>query len=311
MDMENSPEIIVVGSHAPGILIHTECIPVAGETVMGWGFEEPIDGGKGSNQAIAAARLGARTAFIGCVGKDRIGQQARELMDNSGVETRCLYEVDDTPTGLGFIILNRNGVPAMVSSDGANSILDEQMVCNGFESLGNPKVLLTQFEIRPEIAIYAAKIARNNGSISIINPAPAANVNLKDLAFAHILVPNETEAKTLLGLDLEIDINGIDLAKELKEKTGCEVVLVTLGENGIAGIDGDGTWIVNPPRIKAVDTSGAGDVFCAALAAGLVRGMGIRISTNWAVQVASLSVTRSGTIPSFPTFHEVEKFLIK
>jgi ribokinase len=309
--MENNPEIIVVGSHAPGILMHTERIPVAGETVMGWGFEEPVDGGKGSNQAIAASRLGARTAFIGCVGKDRIGQQARELMDNSGVETRCLYEVNDTPTGLGFIILNRNGVPAMVSSDGANGVLDESMVRTGFECLGNPKVLLTQFEIRPEIAIYAAKVARNNGSISIINPAPAAKVNLKDLAIANILVPNETEAKTLLGLDLDVDVKGIDLAKELKDKTGCDVVLVTLGESGVAGSDDYGTWTVSSPQVNSVDTSGAGDVFCAALATGLVHGMTIRTSTNWAVQVASLSVARSGTIPSFPTLHEVEKFFVK
>lgn len=309
--MGKNPEIIVVGSHAPGILIHTERIPVAGETVMGWGFEEPVDGGKGSNQAIAASRLGARTAFIGCVGKDRIGQQARELMDNSGVETRCLYEVNDTPTGCGFIILNRNGVPAMVSSDGANGILDEQMVCNGFECLGNPKVLLTQFEIRPEIAIYAARVARHNGSISIINPAPAANVNLKGLAVANILVPNETEAKTLLGLDLEVEVNGIDLAKDLKEKTGCEVVLVTLGEAGVAGMDDDGSWTVSSPKVIAVDTSGAGDVFCSALATGLVRGMTVRAATNWAVQVASLSVTRPGTIPSFPTYLEVEQYFTR
>ena len=304
--MENRPEIIVVGSHAPGILIHTERIPVAGETVMGWGFEEPVDGGKGSNQAIAASRLGAMTAFIGCVGKDRIGEQARELMDNSGVETRCLYEVDDTPTGLGFIILNRNGVPAMVSSDGANGVLDEQMVGHGFACLGYPRVLLTQFEIRPEIAIYAARIARDHGSISIINPAPAVDVYLQDLGVAHILVPNETEAKTLLGLDLEIHVNGIDLAKDLKEKTGCEVVIVTLGEAGVAGIDGDGSWTLSSPKVIAVDTSGAGDEFCAALATGLVRGLTVRKATAWAVQAASLSVTRPGTIPSFPTIVEVQ-----
>ena len=126
--MEKSPEIIVVGSHAPGILMHTERIPVAGGTVMGWGFEEPIDGGKGSNQAIAASRLGAKTAFIGCVGKERIGQQAREWMDNAGVDTQCLFEATDTPTGMGFILLNREGIPAMLTSIGANSVLDENMV---------------------------------------------------------------------------------------------------------------------------------------------------------------------------------------
>ncbi len=247
--MEKSPEIIVVGSHAPGILMHTERIPVAGETVMGWGFEEPIDGGKGSNQAIAASRLGAKTAFIGCVGKDRIGQQAREWMDNAGVDTQCLFEANDTPTGMGFILLNREGIPAMLTSIGANSVLDENMVHKGFKCLGYPKVLLTQFEIRPEIAIYAAQIARNNGSISIINPAPAAKVDLKDLSIANILIPNETEAKALLGCDLEVDRKGIDLAIELKDKSGCEVVLVTPGEQGVAGIDCDGTWIENPPRI--------------------------------------------------------------
>ena len=306
--MEKYPEVIVVGSHAPGILMRTKRIPVAGETVMGWGYEEPVDGGKGSNQAIAAARLGLDTAFIGCVGNDRIGKIAREWMSNAGVDTHCLYEVDNLPTGIGFILLNEDGIPAMATSAGANYALNENLVRQGFETLGPPRVLLTQFEIRPEIALFAAEFARTLGAISIINPAPAANIAIRSLSVANILVPNETEAKTLLGIDVEEEVDGLDLAIELKNKCGCESVLVTMGKYGLAGADSCGTWIMATPKVEVVDTSGAGDVFCAALAKGLIDGLDPRSSADWAVKVASLSVMKPGTIPAFPTIQEAEVF---
>lgn len=306
--MDQIPEIIVVGSHAPGILIHTDRVPTPGETVMGWGYEESVDGGKGSNQAIAAARLGVSTAFIGCVGNDRIGKECRDLLIKAGVDIRYLYESNSIPSGVGFIMLNNDGIPAMVTSSGANYALDEQMVLEALNKFEQPKILLTQFEIKPEVAIFAAKIAKKLGAITIINPAPSASIDLWKLAVADILVPNEIEAKLLLGLDPYSEVDGLKLAAELKRQSDCNIVIVTLGENGVAAIDNEGAWSLTPPKVNVIDTSGAGDVFCAALAVGIVRGLDIRSSTEYSIRASSLSVTKPGTIPAFPTVNEVEDF---
>lgn len=303
------PEILVIGSHAPGILIHSNRIPHPGETVIGWGYEEPVDGGKGSNQAIATARLGAKTAFIGCVGNDRIGKIGRDLITNAGVDCQFLIESDTMSSGIGFIILNHDGIPAMVTAMGANSEVDEKMFLDAVNYYGIPKVVLTQFEIKPEVACTVAKIAQNLGIVSIINPAPAVDLDLQNFASADILVPNESEAKYFLGINLDEKTNPIDLATELRRKSGCKNVLVTLGEDGMAGVNEDGGWRIIPPKVNVIDTSGAGDVFCAALAVGLINGLNIRESSYFATQASCLSVTRPGTIPAFPTDKEVTAFI--
>ena len=180
MIVKRDTEIIVIGSHAPGLLVHTDRIPIAGETLIGWDFTEPVDGGKGSNQAIAAARLDARTAFVGCVGRDRKGYEAKKWMKSNGIDTRCLYYSDHSSTGIGFIILNRKGVPAMVTAMGANNDLNEEMITKSLDLHRNARLMLTQFEIPPEIALFAVResIARN--LLTIVNPAPAASIPLND-----------------------------------------------------------------------------------------------------------------------------------
>lgn len=304
--MNFQPEIIVVGSHIPGLFMRVKRLPVAGETVLGWDYQELEDGGKGSDQAIAASRLGAKVSFVGCLGSDRIGDTAVGWLNRDNVDTKFLVRHPSVASGVGFNLLTENGVPGMVVSMGANAELTEGTVDEAIEEYSRARVLLTQFEIWPEVALFAARKAREKGMIAIINPAPAVEGFDQELGVASLLVPNETEAKVLLGIDPNDWCEGEELARQLQKKNGCECVIVTLGEEGLAGCDQDGTWLVKPPRVKVLDTSGAGDTFCAALAVGLVRSMTYRQASDWACKVAAISVTRAGTIPAFPTLEDVK-----
>ncbi len=300
------PEIVVVGSHAPGLFLRVKRPPIAGETVIGWDYSEPVDGGKGSNQAIAAARLGARVSFVGCLGNDRLGNQGRAWMEQAGVDTRFIRH-SSSATGVSFILLDAQGVPAMVTCLGANDELTLEEVQTALYQL-NGKILLTQFEIQLKVAIETARLAHKKGMLVIINPAPAAEMPLEDLKVADILVPNESEARQLLGLPAAEVMDDIDLANQLRSRTGAGSIVITLGGRGFVGSDFQGNWSSDAPVVQVADTSGAGDTFCAALACGLARGRDLRDASTWACRVAALSVTRPGTIPAFPTLAEVEAF---
>jgi ribokinase len=303
------PQIVVVGSHAPGLFIHVKCIPVAGETVIGWGFSEPVDGGKGSNQAIAAARLDARVSFVGSIGDDRIGREAETLLRQEKIDITYLRRSLTRPTGVGFILLDDNGTPAMVTSMGANEELDKEFVDEALSHMQGTKILLTQFEINPKVALHAAQIAHQMGMISIVNPAPASENSLTGLDYVDILIPNDLEAKQLLGLNPGTDADLCELAKSLLEKTGCGCVMITVGEKGVVVANRKSIRHIAPPAIKTVDTSGAGDVFCAGVAVGVLEGKDLIKAAEWACYVAAHSVAVPGTIPSYPRRKEVQKFL--
>jgi ribokinase len=307
--MSDNSKIVVVGSHAPALFIRVKRPPKLGETVIGWDYQEPVDGGKGSNQAIAVARLGESVSFVGVVGKDRIGEEGERWMREDGVDTTFLRESDTTSSGTGFVMLDENGVPTIVTAMGANEELSREEIDAAFDRLKNASVMLTQFEIDIGVALHAARSARQRGLTVIVNPAPAPERPVGGLDAASILTPNETEAKVLLGLDPEEDADPADMVKDLREKTGALIVIITVGEDGAIGMDQDGIWHSKVPKVNVEDTTGAGDVFCAALAVGLVQGKSIRAASDWACAVAALSVTKPGTIPAFPTLKDVEEFL--
>jgi ribokinase len=300
--------MIVVGSHCPGLFVRVKRPPRAGETVIGWDYHEPVDGGKGSNQAIAAARLGLRVSFVGCVGEDRIGDDGQRWMAEAGVDTTYLYRSQSVASGVGFILLDESGVPAMVSCMGANAALSQAQIDAALQSLHGACILLTQFEILPSLALHAAREAKKQGMLTIVNPAPAPDEPLDGLDCADILAPNESEARQMLGLPLDDATPLADIAGRLRAESGAGIVLVTAGEQGVVGCDAEGTWAITPPPVQVVDTSGAGDVFCAALGVALLEGQAVRQASGWACAVAALSVTRPGTIPAYPTRAEVEQF---
>lgn len=307
--MPSDAKIVVVGSHAPGIFVRVKRVPKAGETVIGWDFHEPVDGGKGSNQAIAAARLGVKTSFIGCVGRDRIGEEGERWMQGAGVDTSYLIKHKTVSSGVGFILLAEDGIPAMVTSMGANSELNKEDIEKAMQNMPAAQVMLTQFEMPIEIAMFAADMAKRLGIISIVNPGPAPEEPVPNLDAASILIPNETEAQVLLGREPGQEYDAQEMAKALKQKSKVECVIITLGAKGAVGMDDDGLWQLDVPEVDVVDTSGAGDVFCSALAVGIVNGKTIRKASDWAVKVASLSVTKQGTVPAFPTLEEVNRFI--
>ena len=200
---------------------------------------------------------------------------------------------------------DENGVPAMVTSMGANEEITKEYVEKALNDFPHGKVMLTQFEMPIDVALHAAKVAKDLGMISIVNPGPAPEKPIADLSGTGILIPNETEAQILLGQEPGSDYNAEALAIALKNKFALPVVIITLGKDGFVGVDEDGVWKQSAMKVDVVDTSGAGDEFCSALAVGLVNGKSIREASAWACKVASISVTKPGTIPAYPTYQEV------
>ncbi|MFN2302170.1 MAG: ribokinase [Anaerolineales bacterium] len=303
------PEIVVVGSHAPALFIDVARPPQEGEIIQGSNFRELKDGGKGSNQAIAAARLGSAVSFVGRVGNDRAGQALIEWLDSDSVDHKHLILDRNLSTGAGFNLQTENGDCALVTCMGANEYITKEQIHDALQEFKGAKVLLTQFEIPPEIALYASHLAVESGMISIVNPAPATPVDSLKQHKVSLLIPNRIEATTLLGLHSSISLNKKDLCDALRKASGADVVIVTLGKDGFIGLDHDGFWEMRPPIVEVVDASGAGDAFCAAVGVGIVEGMSIREASRWAAFAAALSVTRQGTIPAFADRHELDEFM--
>jgi ribokinase len=276
-------------------------LPTFGETVLGLDYAEPLDGGKGSNQAIAAARLGASTAFVGVVGQDRRGDEAITLLASNGVNVDHCTRSSSQATGAGVILLDPSGTPAMVTVPSANLDLGTVDVDRALTSFSDARMALVQLEIAPQVALHAMREAKRRGLGTILNAAPAllrAN-ELSDQGI-DVLVVNETEAQALLQPGVEPP-EAAFLARAIKEETGIDAVLVTLGPSGMVGCDGNGEWTLKAPSVESVDTSGAGDVFCSALAVNIIAGTELRIAAELATVAAANSVTRPGTIEAFPT----------
>ena len=303
-------DIVVVGSHAPALFIDVKRPPLAGETVLGTNFDEPRDGGKGSNQAIAASRLGASVSFVGRIGDDRLGNELKEWFSADSVDFTWLIQNSEYPTGAGFNIQTEDGDCALVTCMGANQFIPKDHIKSALTKMKDAKVMLTQFEIPIETALYSAKVSKALGMTSIVNPAPASPIDFSNyMDQISILVPNEIEAYTLLDTSPDPSLDIKKLCSRLKDYSGAEYVIITIGKKGIVGMDDQGVWEYTPPEMKPVDASGAGDEFCAALGVALVEGRDIRAATEWAANAAALSVTRQGTIPAFPQRDELEEFI--
>jgi ribokinase len=271
-----------------------------------------MDGGKGSNQALAVAALGAHVAFVGRVGDDELGKNLVGLMHARGVDVRHLSTSSTEPTGYGINILDDRGVPEMIVIPGANDELGPGDIDAAFSTYRRPKVVLTQMEVPPLAALYAAKEGRRHGAISIVNAAPPTAWPLssdESVGVVDILVVNETEAE---ALDAQYDGASTggpdDLPQRLAAITKCDTVIVTLGERGLHAFERGESWRLDAAEVPVTDTSGAGDAFCAALAVAVAEGVDLRRACAWASAAAAVSVTRSGTIPSFPSRDMVDGF---
>jgi len=282
--------IAVVGSINLDLVVAVERHPGPGETVVG-GDCRQLPGGKGANQAVAAARLGSEVAMVGRVGADAQGAWLREGLWTERVDVEHVREDRVAPTGVAMIAVDARGENTIVVSPGANARVDARDVAAASDVVRGAEVVLVQHEV-PAAAVAAA-IATAGGTV-VLNPAPARGL----AAPVDVLVPNRGELETLAGGRGD----PVTLARSI---TAARAVVVTLGEEGAVVVEGDRAERVRAPHVEAVDTTGAGDAFCGALAEAMAGGATVLEAARWAVRVAAVSVTRPGAQGGLPRREDV------
>ncbi len=297
---DGDPSVVVVGSLNLDVVVLAPHHPRPGETVLGHDHAE-YPGGKGANQAVAAARLGARTAMLGRVGEDAAADQLRASLTDAGVDLAPLRTTPGVRTGAAFITVDDAGENTIVVSPGANAHLAGADVDDHRELLAGADVCLLQLEVADEVVAAAAGAT---GGRVVLNPAPARDLPAAILAEVDVLVPNAGELALLAGREAAPS-DPDDLAA-LARSLPVPTVVVTLGARGALVVTDDRVEHVPAPVVEVVDTTAAGDTFCGALAAAFVRGDDVATATRWAVAASALSVQRAGAQPSIPTLDEME-----
>ena len=305
-----APGITVVGSYATGLTMKVKRLPCTGETLLGTGYRVDY-GGKGSNQAVGSARLGARVNFVARIGKDAFGEMALSLYRDEGIDVAHVKQTAGTPTGVGFIMVEAlSGNNCIVIDPGANELLTADDISGCAAAFASTSVVLTQLEIPVAAAEAALRLGRAVGAVTILNPAPVRPLPPSVLQLIDILTPNQVEAKVLTGRSPETAIEPEELARELI-RSGVKQVVMTLGERGALIVTSSSSAHVPAVPMSAVDTTGAGDAFNAGLAAALASGASLEAAVQFAVVTGGLAVTREGVIPALPSCDEVRDFYQK
>jgi ribokinase len=301
--------IVVVGSINLDLVVSADRIPHAGETIIGTGFNS-FHGGKGANQAVAAAKLGHPVFMIGNVGEDAFGPQLRAALAESGVDTSCVATVPG-PSGVALITIGEHGENNIVVVPGANGLLTPEQLEKALPILQRAAFVLAQLEIPFETVEYLAVLTERLGVPWMLDPAPARELPTALLGRVTWLTPNETEARGLLAAQISAGEQDSDvaIADELLA-LGPKNVVLKLGNRGcVIAQAAQSKERVPAFLVDAVDTTAAGDAFNAAFAVGLVRGQTASQSAVFASAVAAISVTRQGAQPSMPTAVELNEFL--
>ena len=291
--------VVVLGSVNVDLVVNVDRLPSAGETVTGGTFTRH-HGGKGTNQAVAAARLGAPVAFFGAVGGDEFGQAARAHLADEGVDVTGLAAIDNSSTGVAFVLVDDAGENQIAVASGANHVFDAS-IWDGAPVPQPPDVFVSCFEVGLEALVSGAERFAATGALVVINPAPALELPSALLATRPILVPNEGEAQALTG-----ESDPVTAARVLAARSGAPVV-VTLGPMGAVFVENGEFARVAAPLVEVVDTTGAGDAFVGALAAELSEGRSLTEAVQFAVHAASCSVRVAGAHDGMPTRPEVER----
>ncbi len=296
-------DILVIGSLNADLVVRVSRFAAPGETIAGSDLAT-IPGGKGANQAVAAARLGATVAMLGRVGKDQLGQMLLEALSQAGVETSSVRKTDSA-TGTAVILVDEKGQNCIVLSPGANGWVTPADV----ETAPQARILLLQLEIPLETVLHAARWGKQHGMTVILNPAPARTLPDELLAQVDLIVPNENELGLLTGMAVT-GLEDVHRAVAALVGRGAKQVIVTMGEKGaLARVDADSGYYVQAHAVKVVDTTAAGDAFIGGLAVALARGIVFPDALNFANACGALAVTRFGAQPSLPTADEVKQFL--
>jgi ribokinase len=300
-------KLIVVGSYIVALVMDTDRIPLKGETLTGRNFRQTF-GGKGSNQAIQAARLEVEVGFVGKIGADNFGRDFINLCQKEGVNYSYVFTHEELPTASGFIIC-AEGHNIITIDRGALNEFGKTEIDQALELFNPQSIVLIQLEIPLDTAFYAAKKAKERGAIVILNPAPAMDLTKINLSFIDYLTPNETEARICAGLepdDIRKDIEVGDILLNL----GLENLIITLGEKGSLLINKKEKTLIPAFKIpKVVDSTGAGDAFNAGFAVAISEGWSMKDAILFGNAAGALTCTKADTIPAFHTREEIILFM--
>jgi ribokinase len=298
------PDILVVGSLNADLVVRTQRFPQPGETISGEDLRV-FPGGKGANQAVAAARQGVRVSMLGRVGKDNFGDFLLNNLEENQVEVQYVQR-DDASTGTAIIVVDANGQNSILLSAGANGKVSSTDVTHA--SFADHKLLLLQLEIPIPTVLSAGQRAHENGLPVILNPAPAKQLPEELISLVDYLVPNETELSLLTGTDV-IDLPAAERAAKSLLERGVRHVIVTLGSKGALIVTSTQVMHVASYKVDVVDTTAAGDAFIGGFAYSLLQNKTLEESVRYGCACGALATTRFGAQPSLPTKDEVESFI--
>lgn len=299
-------KLLVVGSINMDLVTLTEKTPKIGETILGRSFAQ-IPGGKGANQAVAMARLGADVSMIGRVGDDSFGKTLMDGMKKDGLKIDGVEVVEGVSTGIATIIVDEEANNSIIVVAGANFEIEKRDLDRHRELYEKSDIVIHQLETPLEVVEESLKIAKSMGKTTILNPAPAKELSDEIIANIDYLIPNETELEILSGIEVKTEEDVLKAAKIVMDK-GVEKLVVTLGSKGAMYIDRDSSYLVGAHKVEALDTTAAGDSFIGGLTTGLSKGMEFREAMEFAAKVGAITVTRRGAQTSLPTLEEVENF---
>jgi len=307
MPARAKPDSGVVGSSNTDLIIPLDRIPRPGETLLASDLETAA-GGKGANQAVAAARCGARVAFVARLGSDALGDQAMSGFATEGIDVSCVVRDARAPSGAALIFVDRRGANCIGVALGANRRLTTADVHRARGLISSASVVLMQLETPLSTIVAATRLAAKQRTTVILNPAPACRLPDSLLRDITILTPNETEAEVLTGIK-PTGLRNAKRAADSLRRRGVKIVIITLGKRGALIADAQGARVIKGYAVKVRDTTAAGDVFNGALAVALTDGRSIDSSVVFANAAAALSVTKFGAQPSAPTRRQIDRFI--
>jgi ribokinase len=307
--MPNRNSVAVVGSMTVDLTATARHLPRLGETVLGTGFSI-VSGGKGSNQAVMAARMGVPTWMIGCVGGDPFRNVVLDSLHAHGVDTTFVDTVDGESTGVAHIRVDESGHNDIVIVPLANAHTSPEQVDAFFEQNQHVQVLMLQLEIPVPTVLHAAKKAKERGITVIFDPAPAVPFPDEMYRYVDIVTPNETEASVLTGVNV-VDAESAEAAARVLQTKGVQTVILTLAEKGVLVLDAEGIRYYSPFQVKVLDATAAGDAFTGALGACVAEGMPLEQAIQYAMAAGALAVTKLGAQSSLPTKDEVKELMRK
>lgn len=300
-------KICILGSMNMDMVLRVKNQPKEGETILANSFEK-IPGGKGANQAVAAKRSGAEVCMIAKIGKDDNGKYLKKKLESENIDTSFVFEDEEQSTGMAIITINDKGNNSIIVVPGSNMRLTQQEIETTYSKIQESDILIAQFETNEDMTINAFKKAKELGKLTILNPAPAKEIDDELLKVTDIIIPNETEAESLTGIKIETLEDANKAGRFFLEK-GVKNIIITLGSKGAAVIGEEFCELVDAYKVNAVDTTAAGDSFIGGLSSKIECGNltkdNLIKAVNFGNRVSSIAVQRSGAQPSIPYLEEV------